>query len=58
MRKCIVIDEEVYNTLKNASKKSSVPIKKLTELIITMNINFLNDPVQIAQKMDMINKKN
>ena len=53
----IKIPEHSYQQLKRASVKSHVPIVSLIEAVITKEINWLNDPVKIAEYFKMCNKK-
>ena len=51
--KIIPVDDSFHETVKKASEKSGVGIRSLVELLITMNVNFLNDPIKIAEKRKM-----
>ena len=56
--KHLEVSESAHHVMKQASIKSKIPIKELTELLITSNVNFLYNPVDIAKKMDMVKKEN
>ena len=56
-RKLIAISPETYKLLSEGSEKSGVSMIKLADAIITKEINFLNDPVKIAEYFKMCNDK-
>ena len=56
-RKLIAVSNEVYDVIKSASEKSGVSLIKLADAVITKEINWLNDPVKIAEYFKMCNSK-
>lgn len=52
--KLLEVSEEAHEIIKQSSVKAKMSMKTLTELLITTNVNFLNDPVAIAKKMQMV----
>lgn len=57
-RKLIAVSPEPYKVLSEGSKKSGVSMIKLADMIITREINFLNNPVKIAEYFKMCNERN
>lgn len=49
----IFVSHSIYKNLKRASEKSGVSMIRLADAIITKEINWLNDPIKIAEYFKM-----
>jgi hypothetical protein len=49
----LAVSDEVHSHIKDASLKSGVKVKSLIEAVITKELNWLNNPVKIANYFKM-----
>jgi len=52
--KTLNVSDEVHNSILMASKKTGLQINKLVELLVTVNLNWMNNPVKVGEKMAMV----
>lgn len=55
--KLIAISPEIYEILKAGSEKSNIPLIRLADAVVTRGINFIKNPIKIAEYFSMVKDK-
>lgn len=55
--KTIWINDDLHEVYSKASKKVGRPMASIVQLILTQNINLINDAKKINQLFSMVNEK-